>query len=665
RSVVCILLMIVCRIKGNSQPTSGELIGNIKTIEDSPIAGVTINLIHRATGIKMQTTTDRNGKFYLAGIHPGNAYILRATHIQCNPVQLNNIEIETGAVTEMNLQMQEKISLLKEVTVQANIDKEGKYNNQVGSIVFTREQLNRYASGEKNLQDILHYLPEVVSNAGGTGSISLAGENYRYNAVYTDGAQTHDQFGISATGTFGGVTGTSPLPVEALEYCKIVFNPADIRQGHFTGGAIQSITRKGSNQPFQTWYQYMQDAALTGRTSFEVNNYIHPSKFRSVIRGINAGGAFKKNRSFYFVNLEQQNKQIPEMQLLEKYTGSAYEQGLLTIISNQLKSEFGYDPGNFRESLETLLAKKIFVRIDVHAKNNSQLILSGRYFNAAQQKPGSRNANEIHFANSGYLLQSENYAFQLEFRKMTAKNIAIQWFGNYTRANDERKPIGKPFPRIKILDGNGSVMLGTDLYSGLNETEQQIVFLKQLVQWNSGKHLLSTGVECTYAQFSSLYIPAALGYAIYAQPGDFILQKDPVYYKINYLLNQHATTLNRTPVTYATGDLNCMISDRIRLHPKWVIWLGGSIQKSSFLDKPASNTYVNTNVLPVYEKYRSLEGAITGKEPHFRWAVAPRISVQWKINARWKMEFAAGYLTGRMPIVWPGSAFSEQGENKV
>lgn len=659
------VLSLVCSMHVNSQPTSGELIGKIQNIEKFPIAGVNISLIHRATGIRLQTTTDEKGRFYLAGIHPGDTYVLRATHIQCNPVQLNAVEIEAGGVTEINLQMKEKHTILKDIVVQAKIENEGKYSNSFGSITISKEQMSRYASGEKNLQDVLNYLPEVVTDLGGVGSISLSGENYRYNAVYTDGAQTHDQFGISPTGTFGGVTGTSPLPLEALEYCKIVFNPSDVRQGHFTGGAIQSITRKGSNQPFQTWYQYVQDAALTGRTQFEINNNIYPSGYQSVIRGFNAGGAFKKNQTFYFVNFEQQNKQIPATQLLEIYTGSAYKLGLLPIISNQLKSEFGYDPGMFRESKETLLAKKLFFRLDAHAKNNTQLIVSGRYFDALQQKPGRGNANEIHFANSGYLLQSENFAFQLEYRKMTPKKISIQWFSNYTYARDERKSMGKAFPRIKIIDGTGSLMLGTDLYSAMNETEQRIFFLRQLTQMNSGKHLLSSGIECTYAEFSSLFIPAGLGYTIYTQPADFILQKAPVYYKINYQSNLSAAALNRAPTKYATGDVSFFLSDRIRVHSKWVIWLGGSIQKSWFFNSPLTNEYVNNKVLPVYEQIRSLEGASTGKQPILQWSFAPRISAQWIMSARWKLEIAAGYLTGRLPIVWPGSVYSQQGEKIV
>ena len=206
--MVWALLIIFGKSEGICQTTSGELIGIINTNENNPIAGVTISLIHRATGIRLQASTDRNGRFYLAGIHPGNSYILRATHVQCTPTQLNSIEIEAGAVTEINLQMKDRISILKEVTVRSALEKERNYSSNVGSIIFTKEQMNRYASGEKNLQDVLNYLPEVVSDVGGAGSISLAGENYRYNAVYTDGAQTHDQFGISPTGTFGGVTGT-------------------------------------------------------------------------------------------------------------------------------------------------------------------------------------------------------------------------------------------------------------------------------------------------------------------------------------------------------------------------------------------------------------------------------------------------------------------------
>jgi len=660
---VLILLSCFCWSKLPCQPTSGELTGTVYGEGKTVLAGVAISLLHRASGTKITTVSNQKGKYFLGGIPPGYGYTLRATHIQVKPVQIFAIIIRLGETTEINISFQDTIRLLEAVTVQSTRRSNPFSENYSLGTILSGEQLNRFASGSKNLQDALRVLPEAHIDIGGTGSVSIAGESYRYNALYTDGSITHDLFGISPSGTFGGVTGSSPIALEAMELCKVVYSPVDAMQGHYTGAAIQTITRKGSNQSETAAYHYWQNTALTGSTFTELNRGMNRGNFHNSTSGISTKGAFEKNKLFYFANLEQQEKQIPIRQTYTENQRSNNTETWLPIVRNQLISTYGYDPGDFREAQEILSAKKMLLRIDAQLNNQSQLTMSARYFDATQVKPEKRANNETFFSNSGFVLQSKNYTLQFELRNRNDRNLSHQLSGNFIHATDERTAIGSPFPRVKINHEKGSVYLGTDIYSGLNFVQQDIATLKKKFQWLRGKQLIRVGTEFTYARFQSLWVPAAYGYVIYSQPASFILQKSPSYYRIGFQQQISGNQANRSATSFSSGDWSVTVSDQIRMHPSLTLWLSGNLQKCWFFQAPPINETVNREVLPVYAQYRLLEGALTGQPPVFRWAFAPSMAIRWRIVSKLTLESAIGIQTGRMPMVWPGSAYISGGTN--
>ena len=661
RCRIVLLLGCFCWCKLPGQPTSGELTGTVYGEGKTALAGVSIHLLHKPSGTKITTVTNEKGKYYLGGMQPGYGYTLRATHIQAKPVQINAVIIRLGETTEINISFQDTLQALKSVMVQSTRLTSLYSENYSPGTIISGEQLNRFANGSKNLQDALRGLPEAYIDVGGTGSISIAGESYRYNALYTDGSITHDIFGISPSGTFGGVTGSSPISLEAMELCKVVYSPVDAMQGHYTGAAIQTITRKGSNQSETSAYHYWQNTALTGSTFTESKQGIHPSNFHTATSGISTKGAFEKNRLFYFANLEQQEKQIPIWQPPANNSGTNNVETWLPIVRNQLLSTYGYDPGDFREALETLSAKKMLLRIDAQLKSQSQFTMSARYFDATQLKPERRSNSEIFFSKSGYFVQSKNYTLQFEWRKMNGRNKSHQWSGNVTHATDERFAIGSPFPRVTINHDKGSVYLGTDINSGLNFVQQDIATLKKKFQWLRGNHLLRVGTEFTYAKFQTKWVPAAYGYAIYSQPASFILQKAPSYYRIGFQQPVSGNQLNRSATRFSSGDWSVTVSDQIRIHPSFTLWLSGNLQKCWFFQVPPINEVVNREVLPIYARYRLLEGARTGESPVIRWAFAPSMAIRWRIVSKLTLETAFGIQTGRMPMVWPGSVYISEG----
>ena len=76
----------------------------------------------------------------------------------------------------------------------------------------------------------------------------MAGNSYRYNSLQIDGAVNNDLFGLAGSaGTPGGTAETQPISLDAIQEIQLVVSPYDVRQGGFSGGGINAITKSGTN----------------------------------------------------------------------------------------------------------------------------------------------------------------------------------------------------------------------------------------------------------------------------------------------------------------------------------------------------------------------------------------------------------------------------------
>src|SRR5439155_7122031 len=105
----------------------------------------------------------------------------------------------------------------------------------------------------RSLADIVRINPLFNTFGGGSGAdtatvVAVAGNSYRYNSLQIDGAVNNDLFGLaSSAGVPGGTAETQPVSLDAVQEIQLVVSPYDIRQGGFSGGGINAITKSGSN----------------------------------------------------------------------------------------------------------------------------------------------------------------------------------------------------------------------------------------------------------------------------------------------------------------------------------------------------------------------------------------------------------------------------------
>ena len=121
----------------------------------------------------------------------------------------------------------------------------------------------------RGLRDFTKISP--LANTSGSGT-SFAGSNNRYNQFAIDGLVNNDVFGLTSSGTNGGQTGVEPISLDAIEEFQINIAPYDVRQGGFTGGGINAVTKSGTNKYSGSVYYYGNNEKLVGKHN-AINDY--------------------------------------------------------------------------------------------------------------------------------------------------------------------------------------------------------------------------------------------------------------------------------------------------------------------------------------------------------------------------------------------------------
>src|SRR5205085_10113189 len=158
------------------------------------------------------------------------------------------VQASLGSTAEVPLTMR-LASVSESITVTARPDDVINPNHVGSTSTVAEKQIQELPTINRSLQDFARTNPYFVIDPrdDSATTMQVAGRNNRYNNIQIDGAVNNDLFGLAATGTPGGQTGTQPISLDALAELQLVVAPYDVRQGGFSGGSINAVTRAATN----------------------------------------------------------------------------------------------------------------------------------------------------------------------------------------------------------------------------------------------------------------------------------------------------------------------------------------------------------------------------------------------------------------------------------
>lgn len=673
KSVLFILTALLVTSVSIGQVTTSSISGTVKSYEGASLEGASITAVHGPSGSTYTTVSKKSGAFNLPGLRIGGPYTVKIDYVGLKSETVDNIFLSLGEPYNVNSILADAAKNLSEVTVLSQKRKSGIDKNSATTVVG-QAQLSTLPSISRSISDFTRLTPQ----ANGT---SFAGRDGRFNNTMIDGANLNNNFGLSSDPLPGG--GSNPISLDAIEELSVNISPFDVKQSNFTGAGINAITKSGTNTLKGTVYGFYRNQDYNGRNVGSVKLPAFTSSENKTFGG-SLGGAIIKNKLFFFVNYESEEKNVPGIPFSPKGGSGGGNVSNTNIdslkkFSDYLVSKYGYNPGSY-DNFPNFVTKnhKLLVKLDWNISNMHKLTL--KYSELVNQNDQQLNATSIpngggfavvggsgtlsrlpnsRFGTASMSFSNSNYGFKdvvksgsLELNSNFKGRSSNQFLATITKIQSTRTiPGGVVFPTIDIFNNNGLnyMSAGTDPFTRNNDVINDVYSFTDNFNYYAGKHTLTAGISYEYQRVGNMFMPASQSYYAFNSLADFMANKAPAGYSYTFSLvpGQEAVYSANLKI----GQLGIYAQDEVNINPNFKLTYGLRVDKPIYPEQPLENPNITKLVLA--DKDGKETNYSTGAFPKSTIYLSPRIGFRYKIDEEnLVIRGGTGVFTGRIPFVY-------------
>src|SRR6266404_5317094 len=279
--------------------STGSIQGTILDPKGSSVPAAKVSITSKATGAKLQAEMSPTGTYNSGPLVPGE-YLVRVVApgfktvelpatVQVGNITTSSVTLEVGATTTV-------------ITVEGAAVNVNTEQTTIQGVV-TSEQIENLPINGRNFLDLAQLEPGVQIQDGGNfdptkkgfSSISFGGRFGRTARIEVDGLDISDE-------TVG--TTTQNIPINSIQEFQVSQSSLDLATELTSSGTVNIATRSGANEMHgQGFFYYRGDA-----TSAKIGN--PPAVFDRRQYGASLGGAFKKDKLFYYGAFERTKQDL-------------------------------------------------------------------------------------------------------------------------------------------------------------------------------------------------------------------------------------------------------------------------------------------------------------------------------------------------------------------
>lgn len=641
----------------HAQVTTSTINGTITdAMTKETLIGASVVARHLPTGTMYGAATNAKGNFIIQGLRPGGPYVIEVSYVGYQTIKLENITLSLGETETFNVKLRDDAQKLQDVVVTGKKGNSFNATRTGAATSFNRKAIENTPSVSRSLFDIAKLTPQA---SGGSGGTSFAGSSNKYNSFQIDGAVNNDVFGLSSSGTNGGATGTTPISLEAIEAVQVVIAPFDVRQGGFTGGGINAITKSGSNKFTGSVYDYFYNQDFIGTTSgADVKERKKYDKQYNNTLGFTLGGPIVKDKLFFFVNGEYVDQSIPSVHFLNDPKSGISVAEADRVVKKL--AELGYNSPGYEGLEKKTRSYKALARLDWNINQAHRLTLRYSYVQG-NSLSHSNSLNRLTFRDRAVQYNSKTHSLVGELNSRFSSKLSNEFRIGYTRIRDNRQPNGR-FPNVDIeLRNNNFIQLGADAFAVANQLDQDIFALTNNLTLNAGNHTITLGTHNELFSMYNLFIRDNYGSYVYGSLEDFesigtANPAKPKSYNYSYSI-ESITGTKRWGPRFKAAQLGFYIQDEWKANDRLRLTYGLRADMPWFLDQPGANDYFNNSAIA--KEY----GVQNNRMPEARILWSPRVGFRYTLDEsrREIIRGGVGIFTGRIPFVWISNLFSNTG----
>ncbi|HEY2807094.1 MAG TPA: carboxypeptidase regulatory-like domain-containing protein [Gemmatimonadales bacterium] len=692
--------------------TSSGLRGKVTDTQGQAISGATVEMIGAETGQRYQGPTGSDGGFFLTNI-PVGSYSVQVRAIGFRPVRRNGVVLSLGATGTQNFQLEastvEVAAITTTVPLEAN-DVLSPARTGPGALV-SDSMVRRLPSLNRSFADFIATVPQVVDNGSGP---SISGQNNRYNNIQIDGSVNNDLFGLAGSGTPGGQANARPISVEAIREFQVLIAPYDVRQGGFTGGLVNAITRSGTNEWHGSLFGYWQGTSILGQNLVgrdSLGNSV--TSFFQRQWGATVGGPIIHDKLFFFGNFEPQTKTAPFTGLSigsdtsggKDSVGIGIRAGTALRVSQIVKDSstawggVAYDPGGIGAPVLSTPATNAFMKLTWQPAVNNTVEFSYNHVDGSNDifahnsttAITSSQLNGYELGNAGYKQANTTNTYRAIWTRPFGSHFNNEMILADQHIFDHRE-VPAVFPLVLVGGDRGqpvaanaspatNVSFGSERASQGNSLDQKIIEISDNLTITLGtKHLLTVGTHNELFKFHNVFFSGSYGLWSFRDT-TALLARNPFRYEIfepvqplsspvcavNPLLCAAGATGNGPIADFHVNQLGGYVQDRFQPNPRLNLTLGVRVD-APMMNSPAYNIGLDTARIVNGPRTGQAMGINTQSSfPTSNPLWSPRFGFNYDVkgNGQTMLRGGLGVFSGRPPYVWLSNAFVNTGLEQV
>lgn len=696
KSFLVVVFGLLLSSTAMAQSTTSSIAGHV-TDADGALQDAMITAIYTPSGIVYHAFTNKDGSYRINGVVAGGPYTLKVEMMGHQTLVIKDVKAPLASTVVVDPVLKIVANVLEEVVVTAeglnsnmNVENSGA-GTHVGNLA-----IEKMPTTSRSMNDVMKLTPQASVTGGG---FAAGGGNYRGSTVTVDGASFNNAFGIGSNLPGGG----SPISLDAIDQISINLTPFDVRQSGFQGGAINVVTKQGSNEWHASVYDYYTSSATRG-IKVDTNEMAN-SKVLNNVLGMTLSGPIIKDKLFFFLNAEYTMDDVAgstrraRTSDSDEFGGSTSfnrpTEGQMDAIRDHLMSTYGYDPGRYQDYSLSTPDYKLLARLDWNINPNNKFNIRFSHTHTYGSNMPSSSMSPIGGTNTTVNIGGTNYTFNRNsqgrqsdyalffesaryYQEQNFTSVAAELnsrlFGgkgaNALRAtwsyqNEPRSHYGDVFPCVDILepytDANNETQyaiyttFGIDPFTYSNLRRVNTINVTDEVTYTTGRHTFIGGAQFEFNRIVNGFMQGGAGWYIFDSWNSFVNNAAPLSFMIT-----HANSDDPTETLYPTYDyMQASIygQDEIEFSKYFKLTAGLRLEMP-IISFPNDNLNKDFEAVAAANPESSFAGLSTADLPGLTVNVSPRLGFNWDVtkNRKVVVRGGTGLFTGRIPNVWIVSA---------
>ena len=646
RSVAATIgLLIVSCLSIQASSTSSSINGRIESAENNPISGASITIRHVPSGTTAVATSNANGVFYQGGLRVGGPYVISIESPAYKKIELADVHFVAGSQTPLVLQMQS--ADVEEVVVTASrVISARDLNNGVGSVYTSNDISNQPSVSRDALRTVLR---DPLAHSSGTGNLSIAGINPRFNGLAIDGSLQQDDFGLSDN-TYA--TNRSPINVDAIESVSLVASEYSVEGSGYTGGLVNITTKSGTNELSGSFFNYLKNDGMIG-DEYDGDRSFNPGDFDESEFGLTLSGPIVEDEVFFFVSLDKYDS-TRTVDFSNFDSNNGIQPGFFDALREVIHDTYDFDPGTRPNVASTpVTTERLLTKLDWNITDTQRVSLT---YQQTEEGDTSSGADDFESAWIDFPIELTSVTAQVfsdwsdRFSSTARVNIKDFSRGQNCRAgpgvghlelnNIDAADLGGT-PLDGLLTDEVDLLAGCDRFRHANDYNDTRSQLFVSGDYLLDRHIIKVGFEYENFELFNLFVPASAGRFVFDGYDDIVNRTARVDY-----VNVPSNNAQDGAATWSYSKTTLFAQDTWQIHDMFEVTFGARYERLTQSDRPAFSN-------EVFGLFRErTDHNLDGKR-----IFMPRLSFRTTGLDQWLISGGYGLFSGGDPKVWTSNVF--------